>query len=346
MQKLGMLGAVMLLVSAATVSIVHAVNPPSDFYLEVSPSPLVTTVKPGQQKDIELAIRNAGTGTEELKIESRRFTINNATGQVDLDDTAQPEISSWISFSSPTFTIKPGEVHTEKIKMNVPKGAGFSYSFALVISRTQNPKATESGRLIKGSVAVFVLMNVDRPGAVRKVEVQKFSTTAGIYEYLPATLNIQFKNTGNTIVQPYGNIFIQRDSNDSLPIATLPVNDKKGYILPGSERTLMTDWSEGFPTYQITTGADGKEQRAETWDWSQLSHFRIGRYTAKLVAVYNDGKHDVPIEQEVTFWVLPWKIILGAIVVLVLVVLGLWTFVRRVWKLLRHGKKHPSKSDS
>jgi len=320
---------------------------PSDFSLQVSPSPIVTTLKPGTQTTLEMRIRNAGTGTENLKIEPRKFAVDKKSGEVKLDDTGSPDIASWISYSAPKFTIKSGEWYTQKITITLPKDTGFSYSLALVISRTSDPKAdSASTRLIKGSVAVFTLINVDRPGATRKLEIEKFSTSAGIYEYLPASVNINFKNVGNTIVQPYGNVFIQHGSGDKAPIATLPVNDKGGYILPGSERLLTTNWSDGFPRYDISKDADGNEKKTEVWDWSQLSHFRIGRYTAKLIAVYNDGQRDVPIEQEITFWVLPWKIMLGALVVVLVLGLGIWTVFRKLWSFVRRGKKRPSKSDA
>ncbi|HUO62047.1 MAG TPA: hypothetical protein VMT96_01165 [Candidatus Bathyarchaeia archaeon] len=335
-----------LIMLAAVTHLAFAATPASDFSLQVTPSPLFTTLKPGTTTELELGIKNTGTGTEELKIEPHKFKVDNNTGKVELDDVVPSEIADWIHFSAPKFTVRPGEWYTQKIRVALPKNTGFSYSLALLISRTNNPDpAKVSGRVLKGSLAVFTLINVDRPGAVRKLEVDKFSTSAGIYEYLPASINIKFKNTGNTIVQPYGNVFIQQNTDDKTSLATLPVNDKKGYILPGSERILDTQWSDGFPTYQTITTSDGSEKKSEAWDWSQLSKFRIGYYTAKLVAVYNDGHRDIPIEQEVGFWVLPWKIILGTLVVLAVLLFGIWTILRKIWFILLRGRRGPSKSD-
>ncbi len=335
--------AVIAVVGAAQFA--RAQTPPSDFSLQVTPSPLVTTLKPGTTTTLEMRIRNAGTGTENLKIEPRTFAVDKQTGEVNLDDTKSPDIAPWISYSAPRFTIKPGEWFTQKVTIALPKDTGFSYSLALVISRVNNPSPEQGSRLIKGSLAVFTLINVDRPGAVRKLEVEDLSMSAGVYEYLPATVDINFQNVGNTIVQPYGNVFIQQGSGDQTPIATLPVNDKGGYILPDNERLLSTDWTNGFPTYKITKNADGTEKKTEIWDWSQLSNFRIGLYTAKLIAVYNDGQRDVPIEREVTFWVFPWKIVLAALVVVVILGFGLWTIVRKIWRLVRRDKKKTEKTD-
>lgn len=322
-KKLLAWGSLALGISAGLIGIAFiatfAASAPSDFSLQVSPSPLVATVRPGIPTDLELKVRNAGTGIEELKIEPRKFTVDKKSGQVSLDDTAPAEISPWISFSSPTFKVKPGEWTTEKVHIALPKESGFSYSLALVISRTNDPKTIESGRLIKGSLAVFTLINVDRPGATRKLEVTDFTTSQSVYEYLPAELNISFKNSGNTIVQPAGNVFIQRGSTDTTPIATLPVNDKHGYLLPDSPRTLKAEWNTGFPVFKSSTDANGQQKQDLTWDWSKLTDFRIGPYTAKLVAIYSDGQRDVPIEREITFWVIPWRsiLILTAIILII-----------------------------
>lgn len=330
-------------VTAGFASVVSAAPAPSDFSLQVTPSPLFTVLKPGTKTTLELKVRNAGTGTEELRIDPRSFKINNQTGEVTVDDTRPSEIASWVSFSAQKFSVKPGEWYTQKVSIALPKNTGFSYSLVLIISRTNNPTTVESGRLLKGSVAVFTLVNVDRPGATRRVEVTKFSTSADVYEYLPATINMQFKNTGNTIVQPYGNVFIQRGSDDKNPLATLPVNDKRGYILPGSERLLTSDWSGGFPLYEKQVEPSGSTKTTEVWNWAKVSDFRLGNYTAKLVAAYNDGVRDVPLEREATFWVLPWKIMLGVVVAVLLVGVGIWTLFRKIWKLLRRGKKKSEK---
>jgi hypothetical protein len=311
-----------------------------DFSLQVSPSPLFATLKPGIPTQLELKIRNGGTKTETLKIEPRSFSVDDANEKVKLGDTTPPDIASWVSFGNPTFTVRPGEWFTQQVKISLPKDAGFSYSFALLISRKDEPKAVEGSRLLKGSVAVFTLINVDKPGATRQLDTVKLTTSRGFYEYLPATLNVKIKNTGNSIVQPYGNIFLQRGSKDDKPLSTLPVNVSRGYILPGTTRTLTTEWTAGFPRYETTVDSSGKSSRSLIWNWSKLPDFRIGRYTAKLVAVYNDGHRDVPLMSEVTFWVIPWKILLGLAVAALLLIFGVGASIRKIFSIARRKMPH------
>jgi len=318
---------------------------PSDFNLQVTPSPLVATVKPGMKTQLELKIRNGGSGTEHLTIQPRSFTLSSGSNKVTLQDTAPPEVARWISFSDPTFTISPGQWENEEITLNVPKSAGFSYAFALVINRQNVPKATNT-RVINGSVAVFTLINIDRPDATTNLKISSFSASKHIYEYLPATFSVRFKNNGNTIAQPYGDIFVQRGTHASTPLATLAVNSAHGYILPGTERILSASWTDGFPAYQTIQSPDGSSKQKLVWNWGELSKLRIGRYTARLVAVYNDGGHDVPIEGSVSFWVLPWKILLGALIVVLLLLFALFITTRAVlrptWRRLR--KQHSDKA--
>ncbi|MEJ0073275.1 MAG: hypothetical protein WDN27_04325 [Candidatus Saccharibacteria bacterium] len=332
---LGALGAALALTAAGQAAAAPAPAPsvPGDFNLQVSPSPLVTTIKPGQKSVSQLKIHNAGTGTEELQIAARSFTFNSDTGKVSLSDNTPPPIASWITFSATKFTVPSDQTYTEDITLNVPADAGFSYSFALVINRQNNPKPAGGTREINGSIAVFSLINVDRPGATSDLKVVSFTSDKRLYEYLPATLSVRFSNVGNTIVQPSGNIFIQRSASSKTPLATLTVNKTQGYILPGTQRTVTAGWNDGFATYQAVAQPDGTTKNHLAINWSDLSHFRFGRYTAKLVAVYSDGQHDVPIEGTVTFWVIPWR----AILVLIAVIAALWLLAR--WRGKRRTEK-------
>ncbi len=323
----------------ATYNIVMAQGPGSDFGLQVSPSPLVETIKPGVTKKIELKIRNSGTGTEYLTIRPREFDVDKKTGEIKLKETAPKEITNWLSFSQQTFTVEPGKVFTQRITADLPKESGFSYSFALVISRAGNEKAAKTGATLKGSVAVFTLVNVDRPGATRKFDVTEFKPSQVVYEYLPVSFDVTFMNTGNTILRPAGNVFIQKGSDSNSKIATIPLNPANGYLLPDRPRTLTTEWSEGFPSYRTVTGADGQSKQELNWDWSKITDFRIGQYTAKLVAVYNDGQRDIPVERTVTFWVFPWRIILGVALVLCLIGVGIWTILRKSSSVLKKRKR-------
>jgi hypothetical protein len=340
-QRISALICMVVVVLTFASPLVSAAEIPRDFSLQVSPSPLVTTVKPGVPSSVELKIHNSGTSSENLKVEPRSFKLSKS-GNITVDDTTPPDIANWITFSQQKFTIDPGQTFSERVNFNLPKETGFSYSFVLIINRQSEAALTSGGRLIKGSLAVFTLVNVDRPGATRKLDAAQLTTDHKLYEFLPAKINVGFKNVGNTIVQPYGNIFIHRGKSQ---LASLPVNEQRGYILPGTTRVISTEWNSGFPVYKKVVTGDASKQSLSI-NWSDVSKLRIGKYTAKLVAVYNDGGHDVPIEGEVSFWLIPIRpIILLIIIIAALWYLQHWINKRRTQKAVKRALEQARKTE-
>lgn len=302
----------------------------SAFSLQVTPSPLIATLEPGVVKALEFKVLNSGSTEEQYSIALREFTINSDSGEIELGDTEPKDVASFITIEQPEFRLRPNEWFTARLKADTPKEAGFSYSFAVVISRSEQTQLPATAKL-QGSVAIFTLLNVDRPDAVRKLDLTEFISAKKVYSSVPASFKLSFKNSGNTLVQPKGNVFISRNDKDPEPITVLPVNAAAGYIIPGSKRTLETQWESGFPSKD----ADGHER----WDWSRLADFRIGRYTAKVVAVYDDGQRDVPIEAALTFWVLPWKIIVLSALLILLVLTGVWTVIKKIVRGVKPQKR-------
>lgn len=325
--RTGVLGVAISVLGLLSTPIAYAAE--GNFALQVSPSPLVETVKPGEKKELELKIRNASTADESLKIEARSIRFDSVSGTVLMNDTTPPSIADWLTLPTPGFTVKAGQWLTQKVTVDLPEQSGFSYSLALVISRNTSETTIQNGQLLKGSVAVFTLLNVDREGATRSVELGDITTDQSVYEFLPSRINVRLKNTGNTIVQPYGNVFFQRAGDNDRPITTMPLNDSNAYILPDTERSLKSVWSDGFPLYKQSTDATGATKTTLEWNVEQLRHFRFGQYSARVVAVYNDGTRDIPIIGEVTFWVIPWKTILILLTVIVGVVLLFRSYIKK-----------------
>lgn len=333
LRALSLVGIASLVLVGAFVAIAghaHAQATEEGFSLQVSPSPLVATVQPGADRILELQIRNTNTTSQALKMDIRSFDINSTSGEVKLNNTVSPEIRELVSFESPKFTLAAGEIFTQRIHVHPGVNTGFSYNFALVVSQQNPPKVSKGKSAIAGSVAVFTLINVDKPGAVRKFELKSVAVGRHSYEYLPADISVTLKNTGNTNVQPSGTIFIQRNSSDSKPIAMLPLNNTGGYVLPGVNRTFSASWTGGFPHFE-TTETNGKKERRLVWQGG-FSNLRIGRYVAKVVAIYDDGQRDIPATAEVSFWVIPWKLLLAALLIVIILIVGITAVIRMFLK--------------
>ncbi len=298
--------------------------------LLTSPLPLLMKTTPGVPVTTDIKLRNTGTGEETLKISLMKFEAYEDTGKPALmDPEPGDDFLKWVKFSEDTFKIAPGEWKTVQATITPPKEAAFGYYYAFVFARANENLSPEERRTaLNGGTAVLGLLDVDVPGAKKEIALDKFSLNKKVYEFLPATFSVTLENKGNIHGAPRGNIFI--DKGDEKDIALLEVNKEKGNILPSSKRTFEATWDDGFPKYvpKIVDGKEVKNNKGETemelkWNWSDLSKIRFGHYNAKVLMIYDDGAHDVPVEGEVSFWVIPWRIIGGALIIFIVLLLGL-----------------------
>jgi hypothetical protein len=162
------------------------------------------------------------------------------------------------------------------------------------------------------------------PGAERSIILDSFATNKKVYEFLPVDFLVRLNNNGNVHAAPRGNIFIKNSAGKE--VALLEVNFEKGNILPSSKRIFEARFKEGFPVYEervidnaLVRDEEGNILSDLKWNFTELDNLRMGRYTASLVMAYDDGQRDIPIEGEVSFWVIPWRI-LGTVLLLALVI--------------------------
>ncbi len=182
------------------------------------------------------------------------------------------------------------------------------------------------------------------PNAKRDVQLVTIQSTRSIYEYLPASIDIKLKNKGNIHVAPVGSLYILKKDKQ---VGLVDFNKAGGNVLPGTNRVFNLEWNDGFPRQDnkkengvAVRDKDGKEIKELKWEFSQIPKFRIGKYTAKLLAVYSDvNGREIPVEGSVSFWVIPWKILLGGAFILFLIGVGLYVSTRRFFKTLKPRKR-------
>lgn len=302
----------------------------SGFNIQVSPSPLAVRLNPGERQTATITVRNLSNHSETLVPGLSGFAMGKDGEKIDLKSEVPLGLDQWIKFKQQTLTVAPGGSQPLEIIYDTPSNVGFSYALAITLNQADT-KTESQGATLKASVAVFNLININRPDAKRELEIQSFKSDKSSYEYLPAGFTLSVRNNGNVIDQPTGNLFIQRSFDDAEPIATIPINQASSYILPGTSRNLNTNWEDGFPRH-VTTQTGGVETTKLSWNWKELNSLRMGKYVAKVVLVYNDGHRDIPLIASVSFWVIPWKLILVTLVVGGLVVTGLVAWVRILLK--------------
>ena len=310
-------------------------NPGGAFNVVVSPPSIGLRTKPGQVVSTDIKIQNQGLATEHVKITVMKFGAHGQDGTPDLLDLkSTDDFANWASFSSTHFDAEPNVYKTIKMTINPPASAAFGYYYAVVFSRDGAEKQIQKKQAnLLGAVASLVLLDVQAPGAIRQAKITEFSTARKTQEFLPVDFTVRMKNSGNTHVAPRGNIIIRRNGQQ---VALIEVNLTKGYILPGSGRKFAANWADGTPVYaqkivngKVALDKQGKPITELSWDKFALSKLRAGKYDAKLVMVYDDGKGDVSTEASLSFWVIPWRIIGGGLVIALLALAGLWATLLR-----------------
>jgi hypothetical protein len=346
-QKLSVI--LLTMVSAASSLVLpilaYAQTPTEGINLQISPLPIELTTKPGTSTSSDLRVRNAGSKTEKLQVRLLKVSEDN-NGIVHLSNPGPTdEFTKWVSFDRPTFNAPSNEWQTIKMAVNVPKTAAFGYYFAVEYLRASDTAPQPGKTVTHGAVATFILLNADAPGAKREAQVTSFTADRKSYEFLPATFTVKVKNTGNVHVAPHGNVFITKGGKQ---VGVIAMNASEGNVLPNGSRFFESSWSDGFPIYTTKTDANGtplvdkngKPKKSLKWDFSHANRLRFGHYTAHMVMVYDNGERDVPIEAVVSFWVVPWRVLFGLLVIGIFVAIGVWSTLR---KSTRFVKKHTGK---
>lgn len=311
--------------------------------LTISPTVLDLTANPGDTLKEKFRVRNNGSSPVDLVILVDKLDPHARNGEVVpiKPDPNDPSIS-WISFETATITAKPKEWIDIPFTIAVPKTASFGYYYAFRIgpgkaSTQQNVPGTQ----LLGQIVLPVLLNVQANNAKAELKLISFTTNAFLNEYLPVTFQTTFTNSGNIHIKPSGTIFVRLSDGTS---TALDVNPGSGTILPGGKRTYETNWTDGFLVQQVILedgspklDKNGKPMYQLTINWDRLTHFRIGKYTATLLAVYDNGQKDEPLEATTTFWVIPYTLI-GVSVIGLIIVIVILRFLLR-WYIAKELKK-------
>jgi hypothetical protein len=332
-----LLNSLFLIQPAAASNHVATAGPLS---IITSPLPISLSTDPGKPVTADLRVKNNGSTTERLKIDLMKFSAFGEDGKPRLEDPEPTDdYFKWVSFPSPVFTAEPGVWKTVRMTINPPKTAALGYYYAAVFSRADSDRPEERQTALKGGTATLVLLDVRSPNAKRALDVLEFSSSRRVYEFLPASFTVKLRNPGNIHLRPIGTIFITRGKRE---VDQITVNSELGNILPGSNRIFESKWHNGFPVYTEKTADNkvvlddkGKQVHELKWDFTQVPKLRFGRYHAHLAMAYDDGKRDVPLEADVSFWVIPWRLVIYAIAIPVIPALLVYFIMRRNLKKAR-----------
>jgi len=284
--------------------------------IQISPALVELNALPGKTYTVTLNITNV-TGLDLVYSSSvDDFNAKDESGspQILLDSTL-PEtasIKTWVSsIDQFGLTTRQSKVITAQVSVPVDAEPGGHYGVIRFSGRA--PEVTDTGVGLAASAGVLMLIRVDGD-ITENAQVSSFFTArngdqSSFFETSPITFVTRIQNQGNIHVKPVGSIEI-RDMFGGL-VKTLPVNDEKSNVLPDSIRRFEAVYD---------------------------SQWMIGRYTANLTLGY--GTTGQALTSTINFWVIPYKIILIALLVLVTIIFILRAVLRSYKKrIIAESKK-------
>lgn len=214
-------------------------------------------------------------------------------GPYSLKDWVKPEIKE--------FTLNQGQRIILPVEIAIPAVAepGGYYGTVFILGSLGGSAAGTSEEKVDDQIAIAsrvgTLFFVRVKGEVQENGgLEDFKTTKNFYEKGPIPFELLFENNGSVHLTPYGVVEIKNLFGGK--VAEIQLDP--WFALPDSQRLREVNWEKKF---------------------------LFGRYTA--LALVNRGYQDIIDQKSLSFWVIPWKIFLGGLAGLILIVSFLYWII-------------------
>ncbi len=259
------------------------------------------SAQPGDVVTRQIKIKNAGSDEMVIRPEVKDFIVQNKQGRPIFLDKEVTEhenrwaMSRWINVSPGQFILQPGETKSLDLIIVVPEDAVAGGHYAGVIYRPDSEAVVgdTSGAQINPSVAALVYLTVEgditEDARVTRFEIPKFM------EFGPVNIETEITNFSDIHVKPKASINIYNHFNQL-------------------KKNLKVEEQNIFPSQA--------REYTNTWDKKWL----LGRFKAELSGSY--GTQGQALQAVTYFWVVPWKVILAALLTIILIILTI-TYLKK-----------------
>lgn len=277
--------------------------------LEIAPPVLTLRADPGETINTQISIRDISPTALRVTSEVNDFSSEGREDGapvlrgVDEEEPVEPSpysIVSWVE-PLPPLLLEPREIENLPVRINVPADAAPGGYYG-VVRFTATPASLDStGVALSASIGslVFIRVNGD---AKQAMEIVEFSTSKNgkpgwFFDSTPIDFVQRVKNTGNVHEQPVSSILVKDMFGNN--VVNLNMNLEQRNVLPDSIRRF---------TSPLDSSAIG-------------DRVLFGRYSATITTKYGENGA-IEVTDTLSFWVVPWQIILGIIALIIAIVLG------------------------
>jgi hypothetical protein len=260
-------------------------------------------LSPGEKAVDQLLITNRLGKDMNFKIEIEDFKGSRDPEETTVllgEEKGPYSLKDFLHLEITEFTLKHGQRMILPVEISIPEDAEPGGLYGSVLIATSPPRQELGGEeeTAKGQMQLISRLGclyfirikgeVIEDGFLK--EFKTVGTTKKFYESGPISFELFFENNSNVHLMPYGGIEIFNILGKKVD----EVKIEPYFALPDSLRLREVSWQK---------------------------EFLFGRYTA--LASVNRGYQDIIDQKSITFWVIPWKIILAGLVGLFLMI---WFF--------------------
>ncbi len=292
--------------------------------LEIGPPVINLTADPGQTIKTSIKLRDVSPNDLLVQGQVNDFTANGEDGtpRVILDP-GEKSPYSMIDWFSPInqLLLKSKEVKDLSVTINIPADAAPGGYFAVVRFTATAPQLNDTGVSLSASLGALILLKVNGD-AKEDMSIADFFATSNsnkssFFESIPIGFVERLQNNGNLHEQPAGKIII----TDMFGKDVATVNLTSRNVLPQSIRKFE-----------------------QTLDSKTIGNkILFGLYHAELTVKY--GEKGDEIKSNISFWVIPYKLIIAVILGLIVLFFAIKLALSRYKKkILAQAHKSSAKS--
>lgn len=254
----------------------------------VSPTKYELDVTPGQTVYREVTVSNRTGKTVTIEFSTEDFEGSDDPSQATVflgDEDGIRGARRLISPEINSIVMQQGETLIMKVKIDVPKGTEPGGHYASLFAATSIQSTDDEGSAINITSRLGTLFLIRVPGSIREEGTLNIPEIPALSEYVPIEIGLVFNNHGTVHLKPAGRVLITNVLGQT--VAEIPV--KEWVVLPEASRRTIAQWD---------------------------TQYAFGRYTVKAEINYGSDQTQVIVSR--SFWVIPWKIVLGVVAGLVL----------------------------
>ena len=281
---------------------------------QISPPVTELSLNPGTSTKQSVKVTNLTNQQITLNVSKANFVAKGEEGEVELTDNADPlySLAPYFNISGASVDVPPLASSTVNYTISVPANAepGGRYGSITFTAAPGSLAPGESGASVQQQLASLIFLRINgntnesvKVASLNAGVLQKDSnfTNKNFFEYGPISFDARFQNVGSVHEKPTGQIVIKNEFG--VKVATIKLDEQN--VIPGAIRRTISTWNK---------------------------HLLFGHYTATLTANIGDQE---TLTAKTSFTVIPYKLVGGIAIVLVLLLLFFFKARKRFSRAIR-----------